>query len=153
MKTIILFAFLFLATALSCNKDKFQTVPRLTIKSVTPDVVPVNGNLRVLIEYTDKEGDVNDSLIVVRQRLNVKNPVTLLPSPYKIPDFPDTDKGQFQVNFNYNLDLTFGLLPINIPGSNPLQKEPDTLVLKFVARDRAGNKSDTATANVIVERN
>jgi len=139
-------------TILACGKDKFQTVPQLKIKSKSADVVSLNENLRVTIEYTDKQGDVDDSLIIVRQRLNVKKPLTLAPSPYKIPTFPDTQKGEFEVNFRYNFDLTVGLTPIPIPGSNPQQNEPDTMVLKFVARDKAGNKSDTVTTNVIVRR-
>lgn len=153
MKTKIFLSIFFLSMAFACNKDKFQTTPQLTIKSVSPKVVPVNGTLTVVIEYTDKEGDVDDSLIVVRERLNQRGPVRLPASPYKIPTFPDTDRGEFHVQFNYAFDLTFGLNPISIPGSNPPQRETDTLQLKFVARDKAGNKSDTTIADVFVQRN
>jgi hypothetical protein len=85
--------------------------------------------------------------------LNRKSPVTLPASPYTIPDFPATSKGEFDVTLTYQFGLVFGLSPIRIPGSNPVQNEPDTLSLKFVARDRAGNKSDTLTiSNIIVIR-
>lgn len=152
MKTSLALAIIVVLGILACGKDKFQTVPQLKIKSKSTDVVPFNENLSIILEYTDKEGDVDDSLIIVRQRLNIKKPLTLAPSPYKIPTFPDTQKGEFEVNFRYTFDLTVGLIPIPIPGTNPQQNEPDTMVLKFVARDKAGNKSDTVATNVIVRR-
>lgn len=152
MKTRNALALLLLFTFIACGKDKFETVPQLKIKSKSTDVVPFNGNLTVTLQYTDKEGDVDDSLIVVRQRLNRRNTVTPPSSPYKIPSFPDFKKGEFEVNFRFNFDLIVGLSPIRIPGSNPAQFEPDTLTLKFVARDKAGNKSDTVSTGVVVNR-
>lgn len=149
MKKNLVFCLLF--AVLACNKDKFQTVPQITIKSINTDIVDRNNTLRVILEYTDKEGDVSDSILVVRVRLNRKSP-TRFPLPFKIPSFPNTSKGEFQVDFDYNSALTLASNPIRIPGSVPASNEPDTLNLKFVARDKAGNKSDTATATVIVIR-
>ena len=153
MKTGLLLASLFIVTFLACGKDKFQTIPQLKFKSKNTDVVGINNDLRIILEYTDKEGDVDDSLLVVRQRLNVRGPVTLPVSPYTIPDFPATNKGEFEITLTYQFGLIFGLAPLRIPGSNPVRNEPDTLNLKFVARDKAGNKSDTLTvSNIIVNR-
>jgi len=153
MKTVLLFAAFILFGFVSCNKDKFQTIPQLKFKSKNTDLVPLNGNLRVTLEYTDKEGDVDDSLIVVRQRLNRRGPLTLPASPYTIPAFTNTDKGEFEITLNYQFGLIFGIPALRIPGSNPAQNEPDTLTLKFVARDKAGNKSDTLTvSNIFVTR-
>jgi hypothetical protein len=39
------------------------------------------------------------------------------------------------------------LPPLRIPGSNPVRNEIDTLRLKIVAKDKAGNKSDTLVVN------
>jgi hypothetical protein len=153
MKTKILLTFIIALAAFACGKDKFQTIPQLKLKSVNTDVVPLNGNLRLTIEYTDKEGDVDDSLFVVRQRLNSRGPVTLPSAIYNIPDFPDTNKGEFQVTLEYITQLTAGLSPIRVPGSNPARNEPDTLLLKFVAKDKAENKSDTlVVSNIFVTR-
>lgn len=152
MKTRVILAVVISLAVVACGKDKFETVPKLSVKSKSTDVVSLNENFRVTLEYTDKEGDVSDSLIIVRKRLNRRMPVTPPPSPYKIPEFPNTDKGQFEVNFRYIQDLTFNIGRIRIPGISPDQFEPDTMLLKFVARDKAGNKSDTATASVIVKR-
>lgn len=152
MKTRNLLAVFISLVAFGCGKGKFETVPKLKVKSKSTDVVAVNGNFNVTLEYTDKEGDVSDSLIIVRQRLNTNGPLTPAPSPYKIPSFPDTQKGEFEVDFRYALDLTFNIGRIRIIGSNPIAYEPDTMLLKFVARDKAGNKSDTASTTVIVNR-
>ena len=153
MKTTITVAVIIAVTILACGKDRFQTVPQLKLKSRSTDVVPANGTLRLNIEYTDKEGDVSDSLLIVRQRLNLRGPVNLPASPYKIPEFPKTDKGEFEVTLAYQFGLVFGLSPIRIVGSNPVKNEIDTLRLKIVARDKAGNKSDTLVVdNVYVTR-
>lgn len=153
MKTGLFIALLFSFAFLACSKDKFETKPQLKFKSKNTDIVGINGNLRLLIEFTDKEGDVSDSLLIVRQRLNRRGPVTLLASPYGIPKFPATKKGEFEVTLEYQFGLILNLSPLRIIGSNPSQNEPDTLNLKIVARDLAGNKSDTLTIeNIIVRR-
>ena len=153
MKTIITVAVIIVLTIIACGKDRFQTVPQLKLKSRNTDVVPANGTLRLNIEYTDKEGDVSDSLLIVRQRLNIHGPLTLPVSPYKIPVFPETDKGEFEVSLTYQFGLVFGLSPIRIPGSSPVRNEIDTLRFKIVARDKAGNKSDTLVVdNIYVTR-
>jgi len=153
MKTRIWLALIIVFGMIACDKDKFQTIPQLILKSMTPEVVPVNGTLRLNIEYTDKEGDVSDSLFIVRQRLNVRGRVQLPQSPYDVPDFPHTDKGEFEISLAYQAGLIFGLPPLRIPGSNPVKNEIDTLRLKIVAKDKAGNKSDTLVVdNVYVIR-
>jgi hypothetical protein len=66
---------------------------------------------------------------------------------------PNTDKGEFEISLNYQFGLVFGLSPLRVPGSNPVRNEVDTLRLKIVARDAAGNKSDTLVVdNVYVTR-
>jgi hypothetical protein len=148
----LLYSLLFVAF-IACSKDKFQTKPQLKFKSKNTAEVAQNGTLRITLEYTDKEGDVDDSLLMVRERLNQRGPVILPASPYLIPKFPDITKGEFEITLTYQFGLIFGLSLIRIPGSNPARNEPDTLNLKFVARDKAGNKSDTLTvSNIIVIR-
>jgi hypothetical protein len=153
MKTRIWLALIISFGMIACGKDKFETVPQLTLRSRNTDVVPVNGTLRLNVEYTDKEGDVSDSLFIVRQRLNIRGRVQLPPSPYDIPTFPHSDKGEFEISLEYQFGLIFGLPPLRVPGSNPVRNEIDTLRLKIVAKDKAGNKSDTLVVdNVYVTR-
>ena len=144
MKTRIWLTLIIVFGMIACGKDKFETKPQLTLRSKSPDVVNKPDPLRLNIEYTDKEGDVSDSLFITRQRLNSKKPVTSKESPYDIPSFPTMNKGEFEITLDYFNDLTFNLTPIPIPGSgNPAKNEIDTLRLKIVAKDKAGNKSDT----------
>jgi hypothetical protein len=89
---------------------------------------------------------------MIRERLNIKNPVVSLPIEYDVPDFPDKNKGEFEVTIPFVFGLALALDPISIPGS-PGKFEEDTLRLKFVVRDRAKNVSDTAVIDrVIVSR-
>ena len=144
--------FLLLGILVACGKDKFETKPQLTLKSVNNKEVPFNGNLVVNLEFTDKEGDVSDSIYVIRERLNARQPIAPPPLEYTIPDFPSRDKGEFEININY-LNLVNGMSSIRIPGTNPSEFETDTLRLKFVARDKGGNFSDTLIVNdIFVER-
>ena len=151
MKKILLFLS-FSALVLSCDKDSFETKPTLEVIEQSSDYVPKNSDLRVRLEFTDKEGDVSDSVILLRQRLNIKNTTVSNPIKYPIPTHPSITKAEIEVNLEYVNGLTFGFPAITIPGTSPTQYEPDTMALKFVVRDAKGNKSDTATAYCIVER-
>ena len=42
----------------ACSKDTFETRPTIKIKEVSSEVIPLNGNLDITLEYTDKEGDL-----------------------------------------------------------------------------------------------
>jgi hypothetical protein len=139
-----------MALAVSCGKDKFETVPQIRVLSTNTDILPIQGVLRVVLEVTDKEGDVTDSVIVVRERLNIKNPNVRPRINFPIPSFPASSRAEFQVDILHQ-DLVSGTNPaIPIPGTTRF--EPDTMRLKFVVKDAAGNKSDTASVGVIVIR-
>jgi hypothetical protein len=151
MKKVIFYSLLALLSV-GCSKGKYETKPQITVTSVTPDPVPLGSSVRITLECTDKEGDVADSIYIIRERLNVKNPRTQAALIYKIPDFPSAPKIDIQVDLDYSKDLTIQIPAIRIPGSNPLRNEPDTMRLKFVAVDKAENRSDTAVTSFIVIR-
>ena len=151
MKKLFLF-FSLSALVLSCDKDKFETKPTLEVVGQSSDYVPYGSGFRVNLEFTDKEGDVNDSLIMVRYRMNLRNPFIANPVKFKIPKYPSITKAEFEVNMDYFTVLTSAIDKIKIPGSVPDQYEPDTMQIKFIVSDAKGNKSDTAIAHVIVER-
>lgn len=138
---------------MACNKDEFQTKPQIKILSATPGVVPISQSLTVTLEFTDKEGDVDDSVTVIRTRINQRD-FTKRPFPfrYKIPLFPDKTRGEMDVNMPWTTALTLQNPPLRIPGTNT--NEPDTLRLQFSVKDAKGNRSDTVTyeQNVIVIR-
>jgi hypothetical protein len=154
MKARILLAVIIVFGIIACGKDTVETKPQLEYLSRNPDVVQVSQPLRLNIEFRDKEGDVSDTLFIVRQRLNKKSPAQLPASFYLIPDFPKTDKGEFEITLDYQFHLITGFTAIPIPGTGtPPKKEIDTLRIKIVARDLGGNKSDTLEVdNVYVIR-
>jgi len=150
MKFILFVLTAFVVTVIACNKDKFLTKPTIKIKSLNTEFVPLNGNLIITLECTDKEGDVQDSVIIIKRRLNRRVVPTLRDTlRYKFPDFPNTPRTEVIATLDYQSILS-AQNPPNIPGSNPPQKELDTLILKLAVRDRAGHTSDTITSNQII---
>lgn len=150
MKRYFFLLTVILIVAVACNKDKFQTKPTLSIKSINTDVVPFNGTFVVNLECTDKEGDVQDSLIIIKRRLNQRVVATIRDTlRYKFPVFPTNTRTEIQATLDYQSILS-ALNPPNIPGSNPVTKERDTLILRFAVRDIAGNTSDTIESRQII---
>ena len=135
---------------IACGKDKFNTKPTLTIKSISSSTVPQSGQLQILFEFTDKEGDVSDSIFMKKIRINTI-PAQLDPIDsfgFKVPDFPKKSKGDIQLNLDYNLHLTGSTLPPT--QGNPPQNVADTMIYRFALRDQAGNISDTVQTDPIV---
>jgi hypothetical protein len=151
MKKIVVFFVLGLVM-LGCSKDKFQTTPSLEIKSTSGKVVPVNGTLQITFKFTDKEGDVSDTLYMKKVRLNKRAVAVRLRDSvdFEIPEFPPHNDGEIQLSLDYQNELISAASPPTIPNSNPPQKEPDTLALKFVLKDKRGHKSDTVTLNDVI---
>ncbi len=136
--------------AISCNKDKFLTKPTISIKSMNTEFVPLNGSLIITLECTDKEGDVQDSIFIVKRRLNKRVVPTVRDTlRFLFPIFPATPKTEIIATLDYQTILS-ALNPPIIPGSNPPQKELDTLILKMAVRDKAGNISDTVISKQII---
>ena len=148
MKFILFVLTAFFVIVVACNKDKFLTKPTIKIKSLNTEFVPLNGNLIITLECTDKEGDVQDSVIIIKRRLNRRVVTTLRDTlRYKFPQFPNTPRTEVIATLDYQTILS-AQSPPNIPGTN--QKELDTLILKLAVRDRAGHTSDTITTNRII---
>jgi len=149
MKLSFSLLLLLMVLTIACNKDKFQTKPTISIKSINGNFVPLNGTLVITLECTDKEGDVQDSVIIIKERKNIRVVPTLRDTlRYKFPVFPINTRTQVQATLDYQSILS-ALNPPNIPGSNPVQKELDTLVLRLAVRDNAGNTSDTISSPTI----
>lgn len=148
MKRIFVFCVFTLAIT-ACHKDKVESQPHLKFKSFNSDIVPSNGFLRTTLEFTDQEGDL-DSVFVIRQRLNKKSPSTFQFYYGNTPAYGEQNRGELQVDFDVAKDLIFGLPAISVPGSNPPKFEPDTLVLRFYVKDKAGHTSDTAASSKLI---
>ena len=145
MKAKILIVIGLVLIVFSCNKDQFTTKPILTFKSTSADVLYPDHVITFNIEFTDAEGDIQDSIWVQKKTKNCTN--SDFTQRYKIPTFTGTknQKGNFDISFAYGLNL--GYPPIKEPqciGKN------DTCVFRFWARDNAKNVSDTITSSTII---
>ena len=153
MQKLVLYSTLSFILFAACNKDKYQDKPTIEIKSVNPTQVSTftGSDAEVLMEFTDKQGDL-DTVFLYKERLNtVVKPVLNPIISFEIPDFPKKTKGELKVTL-HNTDLAASSDPRSQPDA-PNGKEPDTIVLHIIVKDRAGNVSDTATTGkLVIER-
>jgi hypothetical protein len=153
MQKLVLYGSLVLLAIWSCSKDKFEDKPNIKIKSINPTQVPLQSQMVMDLEFTDKQGDL-DSVFVFKKRLNsIQKPLNNANYfNFKLPTFPEKPKGEIQLTFRYNEDLIAAVTPNNQPGA-PNDKEPDTLVFNIVVKDKKGNTSDTTTTDkIVIER-
>jgi hypothetical protein len=131
----------------SCEKDKFTTVPQLRYKSSNTREISGTQTLEMRLELTDKEADFSSFMAI---RKTVKGCVT--------SNF--TDSSLFFIPEDFiNSKQTKGELVITLDqvrrGSNSCflpggLVRPDTTVFSFWTRDKAGNVSDTAYSDEII---
>lgn len=148
----ILAAVLLVVLVAACSKDKAETRPSLKLKSMNGDIVPAGAQLLIEFDFTDKEGDVNNALFVQKIRTNKQTTATIRDTfSLPVPEFPKNTSGIIQATLDYSAHLVSAINPPKDPVTNKNQN--DTLLLRFVLRDRAGNVSDTvATGPVVVLR-
>lgn len=153
MKRIFVLCALALAIA-ACNKDKVESTPHLKFKSFNKTLIDSNDTeLDVTLEFTDQEGDL-DSVFITRQRLNKSRPSYSDYAYDGVPSFGNQTRGELFVSIPVRDQLLFNLSSIRIPGSSPARYEPDTLLMRFYVKDKAGHTSDTtAPKQLIVIRN
>jgi hypothetical protein len=151
----LLAVYLIVLAAAACSKDKFGTKPQIKLISVSNEVVPKPNPsptyTSILLGFTDKEGDVDSSLVFIRRRLNRRNTTAVASQKFTVPDFPNKSEGEIEILLNSTTQLSRGFNAIRIPGTGNVN-EPDTMRLSFVLADKAGNRSDTVGTTVIVMR-
>lgn len=127
----------------SCNKDKYTTIPQLKYKSANKKVFKSGDIITFTLSFTDAEGDLQDSLYV--EKFEPKCVNSRFKQLYKIPSFPTSKNqtGEITITYGYNVS---SYPPILGPQCN----RNDTCIFKFVLKDKAKNKSDTATSETIV---
>lgn len=142
MKRIPVIAILSLAILIAaCNKDKFQTKPRIEVKNYSSKEIPKNGVLILRLNYFDKEGDIGEGhFYMFRKRTNkipanAEKPDVL---NYTLPAFTNKDQGEIRMDLK-----EFDFL-------NEDTRENDTMFFRIAVTDRAGNTSDTLETDQIV---
>ncbi len=115
-------------------------MPQLKYKTVNTKQLHNGETLQFTLSFTDAEGDlIADSSLLVKEvvaRCSASN----FDQFYKLPTFP-TGKDQ-----SGDLIVTLRYIDVN-PQCPP---KNDTAIFKFILRDKARNKSDTAVSDQII---
>ena len=134
---------LLLFVLVSCGKDKFNTVPTLKYETVNTRVLGNGQVIRFTLSFTDKEGDVQDSIFVQKVPLNCA--ASTFTEVLPIPVFPTqaNQKGEIEVSYGYNVP-NFPFIQV------PQCPRNDTCFFRFMLKDKAQNRSDTVNSDIIV---
>lgn len=148
--TISIAAVLFFVVA--CSKDKVETKPFIKVKSLSSTDIPLNGDLTIELEFTDKEGDLQ-SIFVQKIRVNKRVVPTIRDTfSLNIADFPKKQDGNLDIHLYYQNQLLSAQAPPTSPNF-PSGFESDSLIIRLALKDKANNVSDTiSTEQVIVAR-
>src|SRR5436190_19336661 len=103
MKIKLLLAALVLLGCVTCSKDTFNTAPSLKLISVNGTVFPQPSNVRFTLEFTDKEGDINDTVWIQRVSLVIACELLSFLDSFPISALGSTlnIKAEFDFNFSY----------------------------------------------------
>lgn len=132
--------FLLIAVSLAaCSKGNFETVPTVNITSFGPSEVYNKGFFELTATVTDKEGDLQDSVIIYRnlykgtivEKDSIKVSLKGLGSPVK-------DKIEIRVTFRYGENEPQGRIIFQ-----QLMYDADRkFSVGLVVRDNAGHRSE-----------
>jgi hypothetical protein len=130
----------------SCSKDKFNTKPKLTFKSVNATSFAANQEIKMEMIASDKEGDLTDTLFIYKVNKNCGKDTLKLST--KLPAFPTTTNLETTIQFRafYN-STSIPNLPKSFTCSPAVN---DSCVFTFILKDKAGNKSDPVFSPTIV---
>lgn len=143
MITKILITLISFCVLAGCSKDKYTAKPQLKYKSVNTKVLNRNETLTFVLEVTDAEGDIQDSIWVQEVPRNCSGGFT---SKYKMPDFTAVKnlKGEINICYSYGVNLGCPVIPPTCQNKN------DSATFKFWIQDKAKNISDTVSSEEVV---
>ncbi|HMJ47440.1 MAG TPA: hypothetical protein VK498_08925 [Ferruginibacter sp.] len=149
MRIIIVIALL-TVSFMGCKKDKFDTVPQIKYKSISPNVFPrSNVNSKegpvLTINVKDAEGDFGFKTGTDTSYVYVKN-ITIAPFRIDSLKFPDLANAK-----RSNLDADVNVLIRSVLASSNRPNRPftDTLYFEVYVKDFAKNKSNVITAGPV----
>ena len=129
-----------------CKKDTYTTKPQISVKSINKTKLNLGDVLIFQINFTDLEGDVQDTLWVQKvSRVCHSTPGVDFLSTNRVPNFDPISnlKGIFEIGFTYGVSGEYKTI-------NGCPNKNDTCYFKFWMKDKANNKSDTITTENIV---
>ena len=92
MRNTILIALVSLVI-FSCKKDTYNTIPKLTYKSVNTKILYPNQVIKFTLNVTDAEGDIIDTMYVQKVNINVIKDsckTSGFSEKYVVPIFPSS---------------------------------------------------------------
>ena len=143
MITKILITLISFCVLVGCSKDKYTAKPQLKYKSVNTKVLNRNETLTFVLEVTDAEGDIQDSIWVQEVPRNCSGGFT---SKYKMPDFTAVKNLKGEINICYSYGVNLGCPTI----TSTCQNQNDSATFKFWIQDKAKNISDTISSAEVV---
>ena len=146
MKKTILFVG-FAALLAACGKDKFQTVPQVEIKSLSPKNTVLGDVIVLTANVTDKEGDVQDSALFCRKKISLANFVVqtdTIRKSLKELGIPSAQEYQLNLSLKYGQKVNEYEYQ---PNSDGVDRK---LTLGVIVRDKAGNRSTYVESDTII---
>ena len=136
-----------------CQKLGYTTSPQLSFQSVNTNFVAKGQNLIFTLGFSDKEGDISDSMSVLWVQRQILSSCKVDSFSYYYPSAYFLDQrfltGTIEVRFTYGISGPY--TDIFNPTCEGLN---DTCIYRFVLRDRAGNTSDTIESpQIVIEKN
>lgn len=132
----------------ACSKDNFETVPTVKIDSFGPEEVSVGDFFQLKATVTDKEGDLQDSLIVVRKRYNGTTLLTVDSNQrFLLKNLGSPVKSKIEIF----LTFVYGRLIPEAAITQDLESNFDrNLRVGLIVKDNAGNRSEYVESEPIV---
>jgi PKD repeat protein len=147
MKTKILVTLLLVSILGACGKDKYDTKPKLTFKSINGKTFKQGDVVAFTIEVTDAEGDIQDSIWIEKITRNcTTNKVLLLKN--RMPLFTATKNLKADISATFVYNVTNGDYPVLVRSTCTSQN--DSATMRFWIKDKGGNVSDTVVSNEFV---
>jgi hypothetical protein len=128
-----------------CKKDKFNTIPKISYKSVSPDFfrqdnINSTGAPKVTIHVTDAEGDLGFVANQDTALVFVKNLISQNIDSFPFPDIHSAGGKNFEADIEINLFSALDCRP-----SPPPRPRTDTTYFEIYIVDFAKNKSNVIT--------
>ena len=146
MKIKLLLAALITIGCVTCSKDTFNTTPSLKFVGVNGSVFPQPSMVTFRLEFTDKEGDISDTIWIQRVSIVTACSDKSFIDSFPIPDIgaPHNVKGEFDFNFEYPQQTA------THANLNACSLHDDTSYFRFWMHDKAQHVSDTVQSPNIV---
>jgi hypothetical protein len=143
----LLALFLVAGVLAACSKDKFKTVPQVDIKSITPDEAFNGAIIELLADVTDQEGDLQDSVIVVRKRFNGDTQLSVDSTRLSLKGLGVPNKQKIELR----VTVSYGRLYPEYAIFQDLERTFDReFSIGLVVMDNAGNRSEYVESEKIL---